>query len=48
VHKRHCWSVGTIYNTSKLSGVNNTGPGLDEVLQLVSEPILVVSHACAG
>jgi hypothetical protein len=46
--KDTCWSVGTIYDLSKLPGVSTVGPGLDGVLQVVSEPTLVVSRACVG
>jgi hypothetical protein len=39
------WSVGTIYDTRELPGVSITGPGVDGVLQVVSEPTLAVSRA---
>jgi hypothetical protein len=34
--KDSCWSMGTIYDPRELPGVSTTGPGLDEVLQVVS------------
>jgi hypothetical protein len=43
-----CWSVGTIYDPRELPGVSNTSPGVDGVLQVVSEPTLAVSRACVG
>ena len=46
--KDSCWSVGTIYDPRELPGVSTAGPGLDAVLQVVSEPTLVVSQACVG
>jgi hypothetical protein len=46
--KGSCWSVGTIYDPRKLQGVSTAGPGLDGVLQVVSEPTLAVSQACVG
>jgi hypothetical protein len=44
--KDSCWSVGTIYDHSELSGVSTTSPRLDGVLQVVSEPTLTVSRPC--
>jgi hypothetical protein len=41
-------SVGTIYDPRELRGVSTTGPELDGVLQVVSEPTLPVSWACVG
>jgi hypothetical protein len=38
--KDSCWSVETIYDPRELSGVSTTGPGMDGVLQVVSEPTL--------
>jgi hypothetical protein len=35
-------------NPRELPGVSTTGLGLDGVLQVVSEPTLVVSQACVG
>jgi hypothetical protein len=46
--KDSCWSVGTIYDPRELPGVSTPGPGLDGVLQVVSEPTLAVSWACVG
>jgi hypothetical protein len=43
-----CWSVGTIYDPSELSGVSTAGLRLDGVLQVVSEPTLTVSRECVG
>jgi hypothetical protein len=43
-----CWSVGIIYDTRELPGVSNVGPGVDGVLQVVSEPTLAVSRVCVG
>jgi hypothetical protein len=42
------WSVGTIYDPRELPGVSTIDPGLDGVLQVVSEPTLVVSRVCVG
>jgi hypothetical protein len=46
--KGSCWSVGTIYDPRELPRVSTSGPRVDEVLQLVSEPTLAVSRACVG
>jgi hypothetical protein len=46
--KVSCWSMGTIYDLRELPGVSTTDPGLDGVLQVVSEPILTVSRACVS
>jgi hypothetical protein len=46
--KDSCWSVGTIYDPKKLPEVSTAGPRVEGVLQVVSEPILVVSRACLG
>jgi hypothetical protein len=46
--KDSCWSVGTIYDPRELPGVSTIGSGVDGVLQVVSEPTLVVSRACVG
>jgi hypothetical protein len=46
--KDSCWYVGTIYDPRKLPGVSTTGPGVDRVLQVVSELTLAVSRACVG
>jgi hypothetical protein len=43
-----CWFVGTIYNLRDLPGVSTAGPGVDGVLQVVSEPTLAVSRARVG
>jgi hypothetical protein len=44
--KDSCWSMGTIYDSRELLGVSVVSPGLDGVLQLVSELTLAVSWAC--
>jgi hypothetical protein len=46
--KDPCWSVGTIYDPRELPGVSTAGPGVDGVLQVVSELTLMVSRACMG
>jgi hypothetical protein len=46
--KDSCWSVGMVYDPRGLLGVSIIGPGVDEVLQLVSELTLAVSRACVG
>lgn len=44
-----CWFVGTIYDPrGRLTRVSTVGPVLDEVLQMVLEPTLVVLWACVG
>jgi hypothetical protein len=42
------WSVGMVYDPKGLSGVTTTGPRVDGVLQMVSEPTLMISRACVG
>jgi hypothetical protein len=46
--KYPCWSVWMIYDPRELPGVSTVGPGLDGVLQVVSEPTFMVSRACVG
>jgi hypothetical protein len=46
--KDSCWYVGTTYDPRELLGVSTARLGLDGVLQVVSEPTLMVSHACVG
>jgi hypothetical protein len=46
--KDSCWTVGTIYDIREVSGVSTVGPGVNGVLQVVSEPTLAVSRACVG
>jgi hypothetical protein len=46
--KDSCWYVGRIYDPRELPGVSTAGPGLDGVLQVVSELTLEVSRACVG
>jgi hypothetical protein len=43
-----CWSLGTVYDLRGLPGVSTDGPGVDGVLQMVSEPTLAVSRTCVG
>jgi hypothetical protein len=42
------WSMGTIYDPSEPLGVSATGPGVDRVLQVISELTLAVLRACVG
>jgi hypothetical protein len=42
------WSVGMIYGPRVLPGVSTTGPGVDRVLQVVSETTLAVSCVARG
>jgi hypothetical protein len=46
--KDSCWSVGTIYDLRELPEISTAGPGVDGVLEMVSEPTLAVSRACVG
>jgi hypothetical protein len=46
--KDSCWFVGTIYDPRELPGVSTVGPGVDGLLQVVSEPTPAVSRACVG
>jgi hypothetical protein len=46
--KDPCWSVGTIYDPRELPGVSIAGPRVYGVLQVISEPTLVVSRACVS
>ena len=46
--KDSCWYVGAIYDPRELPGVSTVGPGVDGVLQVVSEPTHEVSRACVG
>jgi hypothetical protein len=46
--KGSCWSLRTIYDPKDLRGVSTVGPGVDAVLQMVSEPTLAVSQVCVG
>jgi hypothetical protein len=39
-----CWSVGMVYGSRGLPGVCTAGPGVYEVLQMVSEPTIAVSR----
>jgi hypothetical protein len=40
--------VGLVYDPTGLSGVTIVGPRVAEVLQMVLELILAVSHTCTG
>jgi hypothetical protein len=40
--------VGMVYGSRGLLGVSTTHPGVDEVLQMESDPTLAVSWACVG
>jgi hypothetical protein len=42
------WSMVMIYDPRGLSGVSTAGLRVDEELQMVSEPTLMVSRACVG
>jgi hypothetical protein len=46
--KDSCWSMGMVYDSIGLTGVSTTNPGVDKVLQMVSELTLTVSRACVG
>jgi hypothetical protein len=46
--KDSCWSVGMIYDPRGLLGVSIVSLGVDEVLQMVSEPTLAFSRAYVG
>jgi hypothetical protein len=46
--KDSCWSVGTIYDPRGLPVVSTADPGVDGVLQMVSELTLAVSRTCLG
>jgi hypothetical protein len=46
--KDSCWSVEMVYDPRGLTGVTTVGPGVDGVLQMVSEPTLAVSRSCVG
>jgi hypothetical protein len=43
-----CWSLGTVYYPRELPGLSTVGPGLDGMLQVVSEPTLEISRVCVG
>jgi hypothetical protein len=43
-----CWYVRMIYDPRGLTGGSVAGPGVDKMLQMVSEPTLAVSRACIG
>jgi hypothetical protein len=40
--KDSCWYIGMIYDLIGLAGVNVAGLEVDEMLQIISEPILTV------
>jgi hypothetical protein len=49
VHTKYsCWHVEMVYDPRELSGVSIVGPGVDGVLQVVSELTCVVSQVCVG
>jgi hypothetical protein len=49
LHKKYsCWSMGMVCDPRGLSGVSIVSPGVDEVLQMVSELTLTVSQTCVG
>jgi predicted ABC-type transport system involved in lysophospholipase L1 biosynthesis ATPase subunit len=48
VYKRIGLSVRLVYVPMGLSGVTTARSGVAAVLQMVSEPTLVVSRACTG
>jgi hypothetical protein len=48
VKKDYGWSVGLVYDHRRLSGVTTVRPEVAIVLQMVSEPTLVVSRAHTG
>jgi hypothetical protein len=37
-----------VYDPRELPGVSNAGPGVDGMLQMISESNLTVSRACVG
>jgi hypothetical protein len=43
-----CWPMGMIYNPRGLPRVSIAGPGVDEMLQMLSESPLVFSWAFVG
>jgi hypothetical protein len=46
--KDKCWSVGMVYDLRGLPGVSTIGPGVNMVLQMVSELTLTVSRVRVG
>jgi hypothetical protein len=46
--KDSCWSVGMVYDPRRLLGVSIVGQGVNGMLQIVSEPTLLVSRVCVG
>jgi hypothetical protein len=46
--KDSCWTVLLVYNPRGLPEVSTAGPGVDGVLQMVSELTLTVSWVCVG
>jgi hypothetical protein len=49
VHRKdYSWSVRLVYDSRGLPGVMTVMPGVAGVLQMVSEPTLVVLRVCTG
>jgi hypothetical protein len=46
--KEYGWSVGLVYDPKELPGVTTARPGVAGVLQMVSEPTLMVSRERTG
>jgi hypothetical protein len=46
--KEYDWSVGLVYDTRGLPGVTTVRPKMAEMLQMISEPTLMVSRARTG
>jgi hypothetical protein len=46
--KEYDWSVGLVYDTRGLPGVTTVRPRMAEILQMISEPTLMVSRARTG
>jgi hypothetical protein len=42
------WSVGMVYGPRELPGVSTASPGVDMVLQVVSEPTLTFFTSLCG
>jgi hypothetical protein len=46
--KEYDWSVGLVYDIRGLPGVTTVRPRMAEMLQMISEPTLMVSRARTG